>query len=98
MHLNLDPRDTICVARQPIVDQSGKVFGYELLYRGGTDDTTCTAAGDLAAARVFNDAVLNLGLDTLTAGHLAFVNLTRPLLVDDAATLLPPSATVLEVR
>lgn len=98
MQLNLDPRDTVYVARQPIVDQAGKIFGYELLYRAAAADSACTTAAELASARVLSDTVLNLGLDTLTAGHLAFVNLTRPLLVNDAGTLLPRGATVLELR
>jgi EAL and modified HD-GYP domain-containing signal transduction protein len=94
----MDPRNAVYVARQPILDQSGKVFGYELLYRGAVNDTACTVAGDLAAARVLSDAVLALGLDTLTGGLNAFINLTKPLLVSDAGTLLPRATAVLELR
>jgi EAL and modified HD-GYP domain-containing signal transduction protein len=98
MRLNMDPRNSVYVARQPILDQAGKVFGYELLYRGAVHDTACTAEGDLAAARVLSDSLLALGLDTLTGGLQAFVNLTRPLLLNGAGTLLPKATTVLELR
>jgi EAL and modified HD-GYP domain-containing signal transduction protein len=98
MRLNMDPRNTVYVARQPILDQNGKVFGYELLYRGAVHETACTLEGDLAAARVLSDSVLALGLDTLTGGLQAFVNLTRPLLLNDAGTLLPKATSVLELR
>ena len=98
MQLATDQRKTVFVARQPILDQSGRVFGYELLYRGSAGETACTTSGDLAGARVLTDAVLALGLDTLTCGLPAFVNLTKRLLVSDAGTLLPASSTVLELR
>src|SRR5262249_11344244 len=49
-------------------------------------------------ARVLTDTILNLGLDTITNGRLAFFNLTRLLLVNDAGTLLPAANTVLELH
>ncbi len=96
MHPTLDTRDTVCVVRQPILDQAGRVFGYELLYREETPEAE-TASPDLARARVITDAVLSLGLETLTDGLPAFLSLTRELLVREAGTLLPPDSTVLEL-
>ena len=95
--LNRDLRGGAYVARQPILNASGKVFGYELLYRAAAADLSCEETRDVAAARVLNDAVLTLGLDTLTGGKRAFFNVTRHLILSDFATLLPPSAVVLEV-
>lgn len=46
----------VCVARQPILDRGGRVYGYELLYRAKTDAIDCTASGDLAAARTLSAA------------------------------------------
>jgi EAL and modified HD-GYP domain-containing signal transduction protein len=85
------------VARQPILDERGRVFGYELLYRHAPGDTTCTADGDLASARVLTGAVLDIGLETLTCGRQAFLNVTRPLLLGQIDTLLPPDGVVLEL-
>src|SRR5687767_5441039 len=93
-----EARSVVQVARQPILDAHGVVFGYELLYRATMTDTSCTADGDLASARVLTDAVLDVGLDTLTSGRLAFLNLTKPLIVSKAATLLPRAAAVFELR
>jgi EAL and modified HD-GYP domain-containing signal transduction protein len=39
---------------------------------------------------VLTDAVLEVGLDTLTGGRPAFLNLTKPLITSKVATLLPP--------
>ena len=97
MHPNLDSRDGAFVARQPILDASGHVFGYELLYRAAADATSCQDSRDLAAARVLNDAVLTLGLDTLTGGRRAFINTTRHMLLNDLVTVLAPEAVVIEV-
>ena len=95
--LNRDAREGAFVARQPILDANGVVFGYELLYRAAATDSSCREELDVAAARVLNDAVLTLGLETLTGGRRAFMNLTRHVLLGDFATLLRPSAVVLEV-
>src|SRR5687767_6475457 len=96
--LNVDTRETLYVARQPILDDRGRVFGYELLYRVDTEDGGDTPSLELAAARVFTDAVLNVGLDTLTGGRPAFVNLSRSLLLGEAWKLLPPSTAVFELH
>ena len=85
------------LARQPIIGPGGKTFGYELLCRAAVGDPASTTGDDAAAARVLSETVLNIGLDTVTAGLPAFVKLTRPLLMNDAATLLPPANTVLEL-
>jgi EAL and modified HD-GYP domain-containing signal transduction protein len=95
--LNRDVREGAYVARQPILNAGGKVFGYELLYRGAAADASCQEVHDIAAARVLNDAVLTLGLETLTGGKRAFINMTRHLLLSDFATVLPHNAVVLEV-
>jgi len=98
MQITLDARDRVYVARQPILFPNGHVYGYELLYRGAAGDTSCVAAGDIAGARVLTDTLLNLGLETLTNGRLAFLNLTRELLLAGAGEVLPQSGVVIELR
>jgi EAL and modified HD-GYP domain-containing signal transduction protein len=92
-----EPASQIFVARQPILDSHNRVFGYELLYRAAPEHTKYAGSVEVASARVLNDALLSLGLDTLTAGRLAFVNLSRKVLLTDAATLIPPAGIVLEL-
>ncbi len=95
--LNRDTREGLCVARQPILNPAGQVYGYELLYRSGADGAGTTEERDLAAARVISDAVLALGLETLTGGKRAFMNLSRAHLLSSVASLLPAKSVVLEV-
>ena len=92
------PTDALYIARQPILSANGAVFGYELLYRAAETDTTCTAPGDPAAASVLSDALLALGLERLTEGKPAFLNVTRALLLSGACTLLNKKAAIFEIR
>src|SRR6266850_2259531 len=98
--LQADPPPTYAlhVARQAFLTASGQVFGYELLYRSAEADTSCTAPGDPAAARVITDALLSLGLERLTQGKPAFLNVTRALLISGACTLINKKAAVFEIR
>ncbi len=83
------------VARQPILDRVQKVFGYELLFRNGTENYF---SGDPeSASRSMVDSSLLFGLDALCRGTRAFVNCTRDVLVKDVVTLLPPHQTVVEI-
>jgi c-di-GMP-related signal transduction protein len=86
-----------CVARQPILDRQGKVFGYELLFRRSPSVQTCDVSTNHASARVIVDAILSIGLDTLTGGKLAFFNLSHDMLLSGAPTLLPREKVVLEL-
>jgi EAL and modified HD-GYP domain-containing signal transduction protein len=97
MAIGLDARKAVSVARQPILDRAGHIFGYELLYRGESDGSEGDEDDDLEGARVLSDGILTVGLDALTCGRYAFVKLSHHLLVDGAATLLPPATTVLEL-
>ncbi|HUM04037.1 MAG TPA: HDOD domain-containing protein [Terriglobales bacterium] len=83
------------VARQPILDRSQKVLGYELLFRNGFEEYFRGETEN--AARSTLDTSLVIGLDTLCDGRRAFVNCTSAVLLKDLVTLLPPNQTVVEV-
>jgi c-di-GMP-related signal transduction protein len=83
------------VARQPILDREEKVFGYELLFRDGMENTF---AGDCdEATRATLDRSLVMGLDVLCDGRRAFINCTRDTLIKGLVTLLPSASAVVEV-
>jgi EAL and modified HD-GYP domain-containing signal transduction protein len=91
------------VARQPILDAARRVVGYELLYRRAGDSQDAgnpkidAASGDHATAHLICDGLLAIGLDTLTDGRLAFINVSRRLLLDGIPAVLPPSRVVFEL-
>ncbi|MEO8481471.1 MAG: HDOD domain-containing protein [Acidobacteriota bacterium] len=85
------------VARQPILDKSLRIRGYELLYRHSAGATTSVGAStDVATASVI-EALFSLGFDTLTGGHKAFLNISRPLLLEGVPAVLPVDRVVLEL-
>jgi c-di-GMP-related signal transduction protein len=83
------------VARQPILDLSQNVFGYELLFRNGVEDYF--NADPELAARSMLDSSLLFGINTLCDKRRAFVNCTREVLFKDLITLLPPHQAVAEI-
>lgn len=92
----VDSADCVFLARQPIFDTSKRVFAYELLYRDSAEAVACSDQGDRSSARLAN-ALLTLGLGTLTGGHPAFCNLTERLLHTELEQLFPPELMVLEL-
>ncbi len=87
----------IFIARQPIYDRAKEVFGYELLFRSGLDNFFNHPDVDAAASRVIGDSSVIFGIETLTGGKRAFINLTRDALVKDYPLLLPKDLVVLEL-
>lgn len=61
------------VARQPIFDRRRDVYGYELLFRSGADQTCFDASDGTAATRqVVSNTLFSLGLDRVLCGKRAF--------------------------
>lgn len=84
------------LARQPILDRAGSVFGYEILFRSGLENYFHLEPGQDASARIVDNYLL-FGLESLTGGRKAFINFTRDALIHDYAILLPSKHAVVEV-
>ncbi len=83
------------MARQPILDLRGKVFGYELLLRSGPE---AGFHGDNnMATRAMLDNTLMFGFEKLTGGLPGFLNCTAEALTGQLVDVLPPKLTVLEI-
>ncbi len=90
------------VGRQPLFDRARTAIGYELLFRAHASATTSGAEagvdpGDEGTTAVILATFTSFGLRDLVGDGLAFVNLTRPFFVDDAAIPFAPDRTVLEL-
>jgi EAL and modified HD-GYP domain-containing signal transduction protein len=88
----------VCVARQPIFDRWHKLYGYELLYRSSAraTDAGYGDAGNMSSATLVQ-AVLGIGLASLTGNTLAFVNFPRELLLSHEFDVLHPAQCVIEI-
>ncbi len=90
----------VFIARQPIFDLRDKRIAYELLYRA-TREATHAYVGDVSASLMCGDtalhALLSIGLDRLTGGTIAFVNVTEEHLLGELYKIFDPAAVVLEL-
>lgn len=83
------------IARQSILERSGRNYAYELLCRNLSSNTF---TGDHKyATRTTLDGILLYGLQSLTDGQTAFIKCTIEDLTDGFIEVLPPSVTVIEV-
>ncbi len=87
----------VFIARQPIFDREQNVFAYELLFRSGLENACRSNDLNAAASKVISDSLHLIGIETLTSGRKAFVNVTRDVLLEEYAALLPPDLTVVEL-
>lgn len=82
----------IYLVRHPIFNRMEEVVGYEVLFREGLGELT----PDQAASKVA-DALYSLGIDAVSGGKKAYVTLTRNLLLQEAATVLPAGQVAVEL-
>ena len=92
------PSLDLFVARQPIFDLGGNVEGYELLYRQGQQSVAAEGASTAQmSVDVIIQALLEIGLERITLGRVAYLNFSRDMLVSDFYDLLDRRLVVIEV-
>ncbi len=87
----------VYVARQPIFNTKQKIFGYELLFRGGTSNAFPDIDGDTATSKVLANSFFNFGIEHIAGGKKAFVNFTQELLIKKVPLMFPVDTLVVEV-
>ncbi len=88
----------VFIARQPIFDPGNRRVAYELLYRASATATSSGAiSNDVMCSDTALHSVVSIGLDRLTAGVVAFVNITREHLLAELYKVFDPSTVVLEL-
>ena len=91
------PPQELFLGRQPILDRTQHLAGFELLFRAGHFNGANIEDDLFASATVINHAFTELGLEEVLGKHRGFINLSAPLLMSDVIELLPPSKIVLEI-
>ena len=89
--------EQVFLARQPIFDRQKNAVGYELLFRAPRGSHGAGVSIDQEGAALISEAVLAFGLDTLTHGRLAFIKVSRPLLLAGLPSGLPAHQVVIEL-
>ena len=85
------------IARQPIFGRNMEIYGYELLYRKGSDNFFAQIDDDQATAELIYNSFFVFGLYDLTDGAKAFINFSKELIEIDMPSLLPKQNIVVEV-
>jgi c-di-GMP phosphodiesterase len=85
------------VARQPILDRSAGLIGYELLFRAPRAETADVLDDREATATVIVDGLLDVGLLDLVGENLAYLNVSREFLLTVRPLPLPAANVVLEL-
>lgn len=83
------------VARQPILDQQGRVHAYDLLFRNAPQAISARSE-DTAVETMLDNEVL-FGLERLTNGLPAFIACNAEALTGDLVLVLSPQLTILAV-
>ncbi|MDP2792750.1 MAG: HDOD domain-containing protein [Sulfurisoma sp.] len=90
--------EAIFLGRQPILDTTHTVIGYELLFRAhGGDETAHFDSAASATAQVICTAFTEFGIAAALRDLKAFVNVDPSFLDSDAVEMLPADQVVLEV-
>lgn len=84
-------------ARQPILDKSKALFGYELLFRTSLDNVFPDVDQEKATSKMIEGLQFDLGLDRIADGKLAFINFTQQSLLGGYPELLPKQKVVIEI-
>lgn len=91
----LEPAGEVCcVARQPVLNHTGRLQAYELCFREGKPRPSgeCSAS----VSNLFDDAVI-LGLERFTSGFPAIVACNAEALAGQLVQVLPAAMTILAI-
>ncbi|HEY0970371.1 MAG TPA: EAL domain-containing protein [Gemmatimonadales bacterium] len=87
------------LARQPIFDRRDQLVAYELLYRRNPVENAAGTA--VSSTRMSSDtlvqSLLTMGMERVTAGKTAFVNVDREMLLADPFDILDANSVVIEL-
>lgn len=85
------------LARQPIFNRDLELYGYELLYRSGMVSNADFKNEDQATSQVLLNTVVDIGLERITAGNKAFINISKDFIDGSIEIPLEHANTVLEI-
>ncbi|MEH0021571.1 MAG: HDOD domain-containing protein [Desulfobacter sp.] len=87
----------VFVARQPVFTAQKKVFGYELLFRLGLENSFPDIDGTTATSSVLASTFFSFDIKDILAGKPGLINFTRDLLVKRTPLLFPKDHIIIEV-
>lgn len=89
--------EQVFIGRQPILNKSETIFGYELLFRNASSLVANVTDHSMATASVMVNALNNIGFNNLVGNKKGFINVNYEMLSGGFTELLPKENTVLEL-
>ena len=91
------PATCIYVAKQPIFDRKGQIFGFELLFRCSDKANTAQFINaDVATSKVISDGFF-LAAPGIEKNKRVFINFTKEMLLNGSAYTLPSEMCIIEI-
>jgi c-di-GMP-related signal transduction protein len=87
----------IFVARQPVFTAKKKIFGYELLFRLGLENSFPDINGDIATSKLLANTFFSFELNEILAGKPGLINFTRKLILQKIPLFFPKEHIIIEV-
>jgi c-di-GMP phosphodiesterase len=87
----------LLLARQPILDRTLRLRGYELLARDSTGVFPLAQPGHVTTCQVLVEALGEFGLEKVVGVLPAYINITREFVTGEVPLPLPPDRVVLEL-
>lgn len=87
----------VYLGRQPILDRSGALSAFELLFRSGAANFARVTDDADATSQVIARLIGDMGLGATLGNYTGYVNVDRAVLMSDTVRLLPPERFVLEI-
>ncbi|WP_446899005.1 EAL and HDOD domain-containing protein [Clostridium sp. LBM24168] len=86
------------LARQPIMDKSGNIIGYEILFRSNDRSNRYNFSdGDEATIKVIQNTLINIGMCKIVGNKKAFINFTKNILKSDLYSIISFRNVVIEI-
>lgn len=85
------------IGRQPILDRSEHLYGYELLFRSTDVNEADIQDSGRATANVIINTLASFGIIELLGGRKGFINVDLDMLMDEVLELLPQEHIVIEL-
>lgn len=85
------------IGRQPILDRSEHLYGYELLFRSTDVNQADILDAGRATANVIVNTLASFGIAELLGGRKGFINVDLDMLMDEVLELLPQEHVVIEL-
>lgn len=89
--------ESCIIGRQPILNRSEHLYGYELLFRSTDINEAVIQDAGYATANVIINTLASFGIVELLGGRKGFINIDFDMLMDDALELLPKEHIVIEL-